>query len=159
MPLTALINKLEKLPQVIESAMQEAVEQSENALVELQKDRMDMGLDINGNPIEYNKPRKSPLNETGAYTRKYAKQKQKWGGKTRVVDLEGKTGEYKRKMKSKTTRGNNEVDVDIVSDAPHSIFIEKNYDDIYGLDSRQQKEIEADISKKIEQKIDNFLRL
>jgi len=158
MPLTQWINKLEKVIAISERAMEEAVEESEESLVQLQKDRMEVGLDVNGQPIQYNKARKSPLNETGAYTKKYAKQKEKFG-QTKFVDLEGKTKVYKKSLKTKTTRGNKEVDVEIVSDVSHAKYIEKNYDDIYGLDERQQKVIESGISKKIEQTIENFLQL
>jgi len=67
------------------------------------------------------------------------------------------TGSYKRSLKAKVTRGNKEVDVDIVSDTKQSVFIEKNYNDIYGLDERQQNKIEADITRKIEEKVTNYL--
>lgn len=157
MPLSGLIAKLEKVQQIAERAMEEAVEKSEETLVQLQKDRMDLGLDVNGQPIEYNKPRKSPLNSTGAYTKQYAKKKVSGGGQDRVVDLEN-SGRYKKGLRAKTTRGNKEIDVDIESNVPYSVFIEKNYDDLYGLDQVQQKQIEADISRKIEEKVTNHLQ-
>ncbi len=156
MPLTKWINKIEKVIAISERSLEEAVEESENTLVEMQKERMEMGLDANGKPIEYNKPRKSPLNETGAYTRKYSKKKEKFG-QTKVVDLEGKTGAYKRGLKAKTTRGNNEVDIDFESDVKYALAIEKNYDDIYGLDKTQQDKIENEISRKIEDTITKHL--
>lgn len=158
MPLTKWINKLETVIEIAENAMVEAVEQSEETLVQLQKDRMDLGLDVNGQPIEYNKPRKSPLNSTGAYTKQYAKKKVSGGGQDKFVDLE-KTGTYKKSLKSKTKRSGKEIDVDIVSDVTHAKFIEKNYDDLYGLDERQQKQIESEIEKKIEQKVINHFNL
>lgn len=157
MPLTRWINKLEAVQRIAEQSMEKAVENSESTLVELQKDRMDLGLDVNGNFIEYNKRRTSELNETGAYTKKYSKYKSSRGGKTNVVDLE-LTGEYKRSLKAKTTATPNGIDVDIESNSNHAKFIEKNYNDIYGLDKKQQDLIEKVISKQVETDIENYLK-
>lgn len=147
---------LESVEQVAETAFTQAVEKSEDSLVELQKERMDIGLDVNGKPITYNKQRKSPLNSTGAYTNKYAKKREKAGKQTRHVDLKF-TGEYQNKLKADTRKNGNAIDVDIKSDATHSVYVEKNYNDIYGLDKFQQQEIEKDIAQEIEQKIKNHL--
>lgn len=155
-PLDSLIAKLEKIQEVSENAMVEAVERSEETLVKLQKERMDLGLDVNGNPIEYNKPRRSELNSTGAYTKSYDKYKSSKGKQTRVVDLE-LTGSYKRGIQAETKKGFHEVNVDISSNSETAKFVEKNYDNIYGLDKSQQTLIENDISKEVEMKVTNFL--
>lgn len=158
MPLTAIISKLETIQRIAENSMEKSVEDSEQTLIELQKERMDMGLDVNGNFIEYNKRRTSELNETGAYTKKYAKYKSSRGGNTSVVDLE-LTGDYKNSLKAETKKTGKGIDVDIKSNVSHAKYIEKHYDDIYGLDKRQQELIEKVITRQIETDIENHLRL
>ena len=159
MPLSSWINKLENLENIIADAMEDAVDNSENTIIEMQKDRMELGIDTNGKPIEFvGHLRSSELTSNGAYTKKYANYKTKKGGQTAFVDLE-LTGKYKNGLKAKTQKTNDSIDVDIESNVEYEKYIKKNYDNIYGLSKSQEKEIKKEIANKIEVKVKNYLSI
>lgn len=131
-----MIARVKSLRTGINNSIMQSIEKNRPAWEQMQRDRISEGKNTQEKDLSYNKPRRSPLNDTGAYTRQYSRTRSKEGLQTRVVDLK-RTGNYQNQIKAKGTKGK----VYFESNDEKEKFIEANYDKVLGFTPEEKKEV------------------
>lgn len=138
--LEELRNAIKSLKKINETILVQAdafVELHAPELIQLNRDNLANGIDSKEVPLDFKKPRLTPLNSSRAYTKAYARIKSKYGGQTNFVDLRLLGGFYQSIIITRLETGhftfNSEIDI--------FPYLVANYgDEILGITEKQLAE-------------------
>lgn len=141
--LTKLINNLKRIRSEGEKMLASAITEYLPDMAQMQRTRLEEGRDAKGDRLERNNGDWYP------YSPRYAAKRKKLGLQTDHVDLKV-TGAFHKGISAKKTANNA---VRLGSSDEKSVFLEKQYDDIFGFDRSQQERVQVLVGGELESNV------
>jgi hypothetical protein len=138
-PLTNLINNLKGIQRKLDSTVDQEVRSNLDEFEDMQRERLDKGINKDGSVIKKENVPYYP------YSPSYTRQKRAFGGQTKVVDLKGKTGNFRRQI---TAQKYGKGKVNIYSRDSKEQKLEKDYGTkLFGFTPDQKQEIQMNFKR------------
>lgn len=142
-----VINKLRNIRGMVENGISAALTINKERLEDMQRERLEKGINAEGNELERVKPRKD--GKTSSYSPSYKRTRRKQGLQDRVPDLKV-TGDFHDGIRAQKV---GKKKITIYSNDYKNKFLTTQYDGVFGFSPDQRQQVKSLFIPIIEQTI------
>jgi len=131
--LEAIINKLKNIKALVENGVSIAIVDNKDRMEEMQRERLEKGINADGNPLKRNNA------SYPAYSNEYAKRRKSKGLQTQHPDLKV-TGDFHEGITSQKV---GKKKITVYSKDYKNDFLTRQYDGVFGFSPAQREQVKA----------------